>query len=626
MKKLLLKIFSYFFVLAVIIIFLKCSNPEEPDTTPPTVTITSPQNNSVVSEIAIITCVATDNEGVEKVELWVDGVSTDRFDNAEPYSLEWNTTTFSDNSAHTITVRAHDINGNKTDSNPITLVVNNSNSFPTKINILSITYNLSEMTVIWEKSNNSDFSSYELLQSDSENGTKTSLVRKTDRGDTSYVITTFDPTHENWFWIMVEDSLGFSTLSDGYKVLDSTPNQSDLNPIIFRNNSFLISWSRNNDEDFNSYMLFESLFPDMSNEIEIYMSNDKDDTTFVVSGISQNELRYYRMLITDYWGLNTASIVRTGSSYPKIGFLSGRDGGSEIYLMDIFGNDPTKLTHSTGTILDFQFTPDGSKIAFISNIGNNREVFLIDVYGNNPINLTNSQVFEENLQISQDGSKILFQYYVDGNRGYDIYIMDTDGTNLIELTNTLNNDENPKFSPDGSKIVFESGRDNDTEVYIMNIDGSNQIRLTNRSGYDGKPVFSSDGSKIAFVSNDGSGVDIFLMNTDGTNQINLTNLSTTDENPQFSPDGSKIAFQSERDGDWEIYIMNIEGSNQIKLTNSAGLDLNPQFSEDGANIVFQTTRDGDWEVYIMDVNGGDQVSLTNMPQTADFLPKFQPIN
>lgn len=626
MKTPVLKIFSYFCVFTVIITFLKCSNPKEPDTTPPTVTITSPQNNSVVSEIAVITCVATDNDGIEKVELWVDGVSTGAFDNTEPYTLEWNTTTFSNNSTHTITVRAYDINGNKTDSNPITLVVNNSNSFPAKINILSIVYNLSEMTIIWEKSNDPDFNSYELLKSDSQNGIKTSLVVKTDRSDTSYVITSFDPTHESWFWIMIEDSLGFSTLSDGYKVLDSPPNQSDLNPIIFNNNSFHISWSRNNDEDFDSYRLFESLFPDMSNEIEIYMSTGKDDTTIVVSGISLNELRYYRILTTDHWGLNTASLVRTGSSYPKIGFLSGRNGGSEIYLMDIFGNDPTRLTHNFGTISDFQFTPDGSKIAFISNIGNNREIFLLDVYGNNPINLTNSQVFEENVQISPDGSKILFQYYVDGNRGYDIYIMNINGTNLVELTNTLNNDENPKFSPDGSKIVFESGRDNDTEVYIMNANGSNQIRLTNRSGYDGKPVFSPNGSKIAFISNDGSGVDIFLMNTDGTNQINLTNLSTTDENPQFSPDGSKIAFQSERDGDWEIYIMNIDGSNQIKLTNSAGYDWNPQFSEDGANIVFQTTRDSDWEVYIMDVNGGNQVSLTNMPQTADFLPRFQPIN
>jgi len=35
-----------------------------------------------------ITCISTDNEGVEKVELWVNGVSTGVTDETETYSLE----------------------------------------------------------------------------------------------------------------------------------------------------------------------------------------------------------------------------------------------------------------------------------------------------------------------------------------------------------------------------------------------------------------------------------------------------------------------------------------------------------------------------------------------------------
>ena len=96
--------------------------PEEVDTTPPTVTITSPQDGSTVSVIVSISCISSDNEGVEKVELWVDGVSTDIIDNTEPYSLEWNTLTYDDGS-YGITVRSYDTSGNTTDSEPITLVV-----------------------------------------------------------------------------------------------------------------------------------------------------------------------------------------------------------------------------------------------------------------------------------------------------------------------------------------------------------------------------------------------------------------------------------------------------------------------------------------------------------------------
>ena len=38
--------------------------------------ITSPQDGLTVSVLITITCISSDNEGVEKVELWVNGVST----------------------------------------------------------------------------------------------------------------------------------------------------------------------------------------------------------------------------------------------------------------------------------------------------------------------------------------------------------------------------------------------------------------------------------------------------------------------------------------------------------------------------------------------------------------------
>jgi hypothetical protein len=98
---------------------------EEQDTTPPTVSITSPQDGSTVSDSVIITCMSSDNEGVEKVELWVNGVSTGVTDDTEPYSLVWNTTIY-EYGEYTIIVRSYDESGNITDSDPITLTVDNS--------------------------------------------------------------------------------------------------------------------------------------------------------------------------------------------------------------------------------------------------------------------------------------------------------------------------------------------------------------------------------------------------------------------------------------------------------------------------------------------------------------------
>jgi hypothetical protein len=77
---------------------------------------------TTVSDSITITCISSDNEDVEKVELWVNAVSTGVTDDTEPYSLKWNTLNYDDGS-YRITVRPYDASGNTTDSEPFTLIV-----------------------------------------------------------------------------------------------------------------------------------------------------------------------------------------------------------------------------------------------------------------------------------------------------------------------------------------------------------------------------------------------------------------------------------------------------------------------------------------------------------------------
>ena len=113
----------------------------EYDTTPPTVTITSPEDGYIINlipEIVTITCMSFDNEGVQKVELWVNGVSTGIIDDIEPYSFDWNTATLGDGN-YTIIIRAYDTNDNITDSEPIILTVHK-----TKVILWGQTYLIEE--------------------------------------------------------------------------------------------------------------------------------------------------------------------------------------------------------------------------------------------------------------------------------------------------------------------------------------------------------------------------------------------------------------------------------------------------------------------------------------------------
>jgi Bacterial Ig domain len=94
------------------------------DTTPPTCSITSPAAGATVSGTVTITATASDNVGVTKVEIYVDGALRTTVTTA-PYSWSWNTTTFA-NSSHTITAKAYDAAGNVGSAPTITVTVNNS--------------------------------------------------------------------------------------------------------------------------------------------------------------------------------------------------------------------------------------------------------------------------------------------------------------------------------------------------------------------------------------------------------------------------------------------------------------------------------------------------------------------
>jgi Big-like domain-containing protein len=94
-----------------------------PDSTPPSVTITSPPTGVVSGTIAV-SASASDNVGVAGVQFRLDGVNLGAEDSLAPYSISWNSTT-APNGPHTLTAVARDAAGNTTISSAVTVIVVN---------------------------------------------------------------------------------------------------------------------------------------------------------------------------------------------------------------------------------------------------------------------------------------------------------------------------------------------------------------------------------------------------------------------------------------------------------------------------------------------------------------------
>jgi hypothetical protein len=104
--------------------------PPAADTTPPSVTISSPANGSSVSGTVTVSASASDNTAIAGVRFRLDGANLGNEDLTAPYSISWPSAS-SANGSHSLTAVARDTAGNSRTSAAVAVTVANSTSTPT---------------------------------------------------------------------------------------------------------------------------------------------------------------------------------------------------------------------------------------------------------------------------------------------------------------------------------------------------------------------------------------------------------------------------------------------------------------------------------------------------------------
>ena len=95
-----------------------------PDTSKPTVSITSPAGGTVSGAITV-TAGASDNVGVAGVQFLLDGASLGTEDLAAPFVIAWDTSTAA-NGSHVLSARARDAAGNQATATHVAVTVSNA--------------------------------------------------------------------------------------------------------------------------------------------------------------------------------------------------------------------------------------------------------------------------------------------------------------------------------------------------------------------------------------------------------------------------------------------------------------------------------------------------------------------
>jgi TolB protein len=171
-------------------------------------------------------------------------------------------------------------------------------------------------------------------------------------------------------------------------------------------------------------------------------------------------------------------------------FSSSMQGNPELYVSDVNGGRPKRLTISNGANMSPSWNPKtGQTVAFVSDRGGTPQLYLMNSDGTSTTKLDlPDKGYVIDPAWHPNGQLLAFSWRRPDDN-YDLYIMDAATQQLLELTRDQGRNERPSWAPDGRHLVFESTRGGTRQIWTMLADGSQARQLTT-TGHNESPNWS----------------------------------------------------------------------------------------------------------------------------------------
>ena len=347
-----------------------------------------------------------------------------------------------------------------------------------------------------------------------------------------------------------------------------------------------------------------------------------------------------------------------------------------------------RLTSDSGLTYQPALSADGKLLAYASDCGGdgNLDIWVLQLGGGQPVRLTSDEADDDAPTFSPDGTKIAFR---SARKGGGIYLVDALGGEPRLLAERS---ARPKFSPDGrwiSYVTRSGGTFATSTLFLVSPDGGPSRRLPVDVRQFGGAVWAPSGQHILVAGNseftgyapmpdwdwwlvpvDGGAaiktgvVDIFRSHGlagyvrgagdlspivwrpesddvlftarlgDSTNVWRIPLSSTTgkiegaperltfgagvEAGPSAAQDG-RLVFAT-LDTTVNIWALPIDPNRgkvlgeMRRLTNDAAVDHMPSISADGKKLLFRSNRSGNFDLWLKDLETGDERALTSTPE------------
>ncbi len=263
-----------------------------------------------------------------------------------------------------------------------------------------------------------------------------------------------------------------------------------------------------------------------------------------------------------------------------------------LALVEIATGKMTRITkppEGTGGDSSPAVSPDGASLAFVRNTGSDgADIWLTDLGGSNPRRLTFDDRGIRGIAWTPDGHDLV--YSANRMRGWMVWRLAAFGGSPRELPIAGQRAQFPAVAPEGRHMAFA---DSPSVAAIWRAtlgspDGPGDERpLIRSAGSESSPMYSPDGAKIANISDQSGSDEIWVSSADGGNRVQVTHFNGSPlARLRWSPDSKTILFDVRGDHGQDLYTVPAEAGR--KTTRVVSGAWNASYSHDGKRIYYDS--------------------------------------
>jgi len=305
-----------------------------------------------------------------------------------------------------------------------------------------------------------------------------------------------------------------------------------------------------------------------------------------------------------------------------LAFASDRHGNFDVFVVDVAGGTPKRLTHHSAGQLPNSFSPDDQHVLFsaaIKDLASNaqfpsgvlNELYQVPVEGGRVKQLLSVPAL--NAQVSADGQKILYYdrkgYENDWRKHHnssvtrDVWLYDIQSGEHTQLSTFEGENREPVFG-EGDTFYYLNERSGHFNVVKSSF--SNPSEETQLTDFDLHPVrflSRSNNGTLAFTwhgeiytmqeGNEPQKLEVTVLRDRVSNPVERKNLRSGATEMAVSPNEKEVAFIVRG----EVFVTSTEYGTTKRITDTPEQERSVSFSPDGKKLLYAAERNNSWNLY-----------------------------